>query len=156
MLRGEFIRGDGLVIPNNITTYGIEFLFKSALTATGYNLHMGLANCNPDPMLLVENLNEPTIGINGYTRKPITQDSVGWPSSGQLNGEQFYETKEFTFEAGGGSFDKPIIRLALINSLLADTGRLVVALSGVLPAELTIDELTPLEDRTFKYRIYGR
>jgi len=156
MLRGEFIRGDGLVIPNNIMTYGVQQIFQWGLVGTGYALHIGLANCNPDPGLLASALNEPTIGVNGYARQAVAQSVVGWPTQSTFNGEQYYETKEFVFEATGGPFDKAINRLALINHPSTITGAIVVALSSPLPGEEIIDVTTILATRTFKYRIYGR
>lgn len=155
MFRGEFIRADGLVIPNNITTYGAKSIFRWALRDEDYDLHIGLANCAPDVLLQIEDLNEPTIGVNGYARQPITR-GAGWPVFGTFNGEQYYETSVFVFEATGAGFDAEINRLALINSLADAAGEKVVALSGALPAALTITPATLLADRSFKYRIYGR
>jgi hypothetical protein len=155
MLRGQFIRGDGLVIPNNVTTYGVKSFFRWALRNEDYSLHMGLASCAPNVLLQVEDLNEPTIGQGGYLRQAITR-ATDWPVFGLFNGEQYYETSLFVFTATGDGFDKPINRLALINSETDVVGEKVVALSGPLPAELTILPTTPEELRTFKYRIYGR
>lgn len=155
MIRGEFIRADGLIIPNNVTTYGVKSIFRWALRDEDYSLHMGLANCAPNVLLQVEDLNEPTIGVGGYARQEIPRTS-GWPIFGTFNGEQYYETGLFVFAATGDGFDKPINRIALINAAAETTGEKVVALSGPLPAELTILTTTPVEDRTFKYRIYGR
>ena len=155
-MRGEFIRGDGLVIPNNIMTYGMQQIFSWALKNTGYNLYIGLANCNPDPGLLAEHLNEPTIGVNGYARQGITRDGTGWPTSDLLNNEPYFETQEFVFDAVGGPYDKAIRRLALINHPTDVTGQIVVALSSPLPADLIIETTTDLPSRTYKYRIYGR
>lgn len=155
-MRGEFIRGDGLVIPNNLMTYGIQQIFQWALTGSGYALHMGLANCNPDPNLLIQSLNEPTIGVHGYDRQAVAQNGTDWLTQGLFNNEQYYETKEFVFTATGGPFDKAINRIALINHASATTGQLVVALSSPLPAALIIDTGTNLPSRTYKYRIYGR
>src|SRR3546814_18255946 len=42
MIRGEFIRGDGLVLPNNITSYGAELLLAAALQGVATTLHMCL------------------------------------------------------------------------------------------------------------------
>ena len=155
MLRGEFIRGDGLVIPNNVTTYGVKSFFRWALRNEDYSLHLGLANCAPNVLLQVESLNEPTLGVGGYARQAIAR-TTDWPIFGTFNGEQYYETRLFVFTATGGGFDKPINRLALINSAADVAGEKVVALSGPIPAELTILPATPEEQRTFKYRIYGR
>lgn len=156
MLRGEFIRGDGLVIPNNITTYGIKLLMQMAFTNSGYALYMGLANCNPDPELDIADLNEPTIATHGYARQEITRDATGWPVQGLLNDEQYYETKSVVFAASGGNFDKAITRPVLINSLDATSGVLVFSLGSPYPDELLITPATDVALRTFKYRIYGR
>ena len=155
-MRGEFIRGDGLVIPNNIMTYGMRLIFQAAFVNSGYDLYIGLANCNPDPDLLIEDLNEPTIGVHGYARQAILRSNVGWPIEGLFNGEQYYETKVFEFAASGGVFDKSVTRPVIINSADATTGQLVVALGTALPEELEISEETDVELRSFKYRIYGR
>lgn len=155
MLRGEFIRGDGLVIPNNVTTYGVKSFFRWALRNEDYSLHLGLANCAPNVLLQVEGLNEPTLGVGGYARQPILR-ATDWPVFGTFNGEQYYETRVFVLTATDDGFDKPVNRLALINSELEVTGEKVVALSGPLPAEITITPATPEEQRSFKYRIYGR
>jgi hypothetical protein len=154
-MRGEFIRADGLVIPNNITTYGVKSIFQWALRNENYDLHMGLANCAPDPELQIEDLNEPTIGVNGYARQPLVR-ATDWAIFGTFNGEQYYESSIMVFEAAGGDFDAAINRIALINSLSDVAGEKVVALSGPLPAELTITPTTLEADRSFKYRIYGR
>lgn len=156
MLRGEFVRGDGLVIPNNITTYGTEMILRWAFQAAPYDLHMGLANCSPALDLAIENLGEPTSGVNGYARQALAQDAVDWLTYGTLNGESYLESKEVIFEAVGGNFDAAINRMALIDSAAALTGTLVVALSNPLPTSLTITPTTPTVQRTFKYRIYAR
>lgn len=155
MIRGEFIRGDGLVIPNNVTTYGVKSIFQWALRNENYGLEMALANCNPNPLLDLADLNEPTLGVNGYARQPIAR-TADWPVFGELNGENYYETVVKVFTATGAGFDKPITRMALVNSSAAVNGLLVVALSAPLPAPLTILPTTPVEERSFKYRIYGR
>lgn len=155
MLRGEFVRADGLIIPNNVTTYGVKSFFRWALRNEDYDLHMGLANCSPNAVLQVENLNEPTLASGGYSRQPIPR-TTGWPIFGLFNGEQYYESQIFVFEAEADGFDRPVNRLALINSETDVIGEKVVALSGPLPEELTIRTTTPLEARSFKYRIYGR
>lgn len=155
MLRGEFIRGDGLVIPNNIMTYGVARLFAWALAGEAYSLYMALANCNPTPTLNANALNEPTIGTNGYARQAIAQ-GAGWPTSGTFNGEAYLESVTKTFTATGPGFNKPIRRLALLTHPTNTAGVIVVALSAPLPAELAITPATDLTSRQFKYRIYGR
>lgn len=155
MLRGEFIRADGLVIPNNITTYGIAKILGWGLAAQSYSLFMGLANCNPSTTLDASDLAEPTIGVEGYARQEIAQ-GAGWPTTGVLNDETYFETAQFTFTATGVGFNKAISRLALITSETDIVGGIVVSLSGALPAEYVITPATDLASRQFKYRIYGR
>src|SRR3546814_20115663 len=46
MIRGEFIRGDGLVLPKNITSYGAELLLPAALPGSETTIHMILGNSN--------------------------------------------------------------------------------------------------------------
>lgn len=156
MLRGEFIRGDGLVIPNNITTYGVKMLFQWGLVNTGYDLHMALANCNPDPLLDLANMGEPAIATGNYARQSIPRGIGGWPVQGEFNGEQYYETAVHVFEATGAGFSLPINRIALVNTVGEVVGLKVVALSGPLPEAVTITGGTLLAARSFKYRIYGR
>jgi|SRR3990167_1316940 len=156
MLRGEFIRGDGLVIPNNITTYGAQTLLGLALLNSTYALNLALVNAAPDVGLQLESLNEPTIGVNGYARIAVTRDILGWPSTGVLNGEVYYETDWAIWAAVGGDFDKAITRMALVNHPTLAVGNYVIALSGALPAEIIITPTTPEADRKFKYRIYSR
>jgi hypothetical protein len=134
MLRGEFIRkSDGLVIPNNVMTYGVRTILRAALRNEAITLHAALANCNPDSELAAEQLNEPTIGVNGYARQVIARSNVGWPVYSSLNGETYLETAAFVFAAAGGNFDKPVNRLAIIDHLTQTNGQIVVALSSALP-----------------------
>src|SRR3546814_11782683 len=93
MIRGEFIRGDGLVLPNNITSYGAELLLAAALQGVATTLNMCLGKCNPKVDLDLNELNEPTIGTGGYARQSLSQDDIDWLTSGELNGERFIETR---------------------------------------------------------------
>lgn len=156
MLRGEFIRGDGLVLPNNITTYGAELILRAALQGVATTLHMALGKCNPRPDLALEDLNEPTISTNGYARQTISQDDVDWLTKGELNGEVYLETRAFLFEPTGDGFDKEITRPVIVNHATLTEGTLVVAVGSALPAAVILTPETPEEERTFKYRIYAR
>lgn len=149
MLRGAFIRADGLIIPNNITLVGSGLILRGALRREVIPMAVALANCVPDPALTVAQLNEPT-GVNGYARIPVTQDAAGWPGAGTLNGEQYLESGWLTWTAVGGAFDKPVNRMAIVS------GADVFCVSGAFPAELTIQPTTVEVDRKFKYRIYQR
>lgn len=156
MLRGEFRRGDGLVLPNNITTYGAELILAAALQGVATTLHIGLARCNPKADLDLNELNEPTIGVNGYARQTVSQDDVDWLTAGDLNGERYLETRAFVFAPTGDGFDKEITRPVIVNHGSLTEGQLVVAIGSALPATVVLTPETPENERTFKYRLYCR
>lgn len=148
MFRGEFIRGDGLVIPNNVTKVGARTLLAAALRNTVPVFTVGLVNAQPDPDLTLSDMVEPSVA-GGYARKPVTRDEAGWPVMGELNGEPYFETAPLVWEATA-AYSESVRRLALFN------GNDVLALSGAMPNDLLIDENTNLPNRTFKYRLYAR
>jgi hypothetical protein len=154
-LRGEFIRSDDLVIPNNVTTVGAQTILGAALRNTVPTLWVGLCSAVFAPDLRIEDLAEPTIGLHGYARLPITRDNVGWPTTGVVNGETYFETLELIWLAVAAPFDKAITRMFLCGTQNGVVGD-VYALSAALPDGLTIDPTTPLADRTFKYRLFAR
>lgn len=155
-MRGEFVRGDGLVIPNNITTFGATQILTAAFRAEALNLHIGLANCNPHPLLNLNQLNEPTIGVNGYARQSISQDDTDWPTIGNLSGEVYFETRPFIFTPTSTGFDKPITRPVIVNHPTDVVGVTVVAVGAALAAEILLLPETAEALRTFKYRIFAR
>jgi hypothetical protein len=155
LLRGEFLRLDGRLIPNNVTTVGAQTILGAALRNTVPVLWVGLCSAVYAPDLRIEQLSEPAIGTNGYARLPVTRDNVGWPNTGVVNGEVYFETLELIWAAAGGAFDTPVTRMFICgtqNGLVGD----VYALSAALPDDLVIDPTTPLADRTFKYRLFAR
>lgn len=155
MLRGEFHDGNGLVIPNNITKFGAATILSAAFRNTVPTFWVGLVEGASTPDLLLEDLDEPTIGTNGYGRIQITRDEAGWPIVGELNGEPFIESGWLTWAAVGGNFDKPIQRMVLVNNSNSLTGS-VIALSAPLSVARTIGPATLEADRRFKYRVYLR
>lgn len=156
MFRGEFICGNGLVIPNNITSAGIEEILKRAIQGVvTLDLHVALVAGVFASDLQIEDLTEPTIATNGYARINLAQDAIDWPTMGQVNDEWFIESKDMIWEATGGDFDQAITRMAIVGSLSGTTGD-VFALSGALPEERTIGVDTVEADRTFRYRLYSR
>lgn len=156
MLRGEFIRADGLVIPNNITSWGAARILRAAMLNVDSEWWVALVNVVPEQDLQIEDLNEPTIGVNGYERIEILRSIVGWPAEGTLNGEFYVESGFLTWEAVGGDFDAAVTRMAILTSETDTDGEEVVCLSGAFPAELTVTPETAEADRKFKYRIYLR
>lgn len=154
--RGEFIRrSDGLVIPNNITTAGANMLLAAALRNTVPTFWVGLCSAVYQPDLQIEDVVEPTLATNGYTRFAVARDSTGWPSDGLVNGEVYFESLPLIWEAVGGPFDQPVTRMFLCGTDVGLTGD-IWALSAALPEDLIVDTDTLEPDRTFQYRIFGR
>lgn len=162
MLRGEFRFHNGLVVPNNLTSFGrLEILRMAfagntrALTAAGASFYLGLCSALPSDALTLADLAEPTIGVNGYARINVTRDGTGWPTDGYVGSEAYIQSKDLVFAASGGAFSKSVTRLFICQSINAVTGN-VIALSADMPTALTIDAATALVNRTFNYRIYER
>lgn len=156
LFRGEFIRSDGLVCPNNVMNHGIQTFLNAALKDDALALYMALANCNPSPDLEAAGLNEPTIATNGYARIAIERSATGWPVQASLNGENYWESRFFTWEATGIGFDKAVNRLAILSHATQTTGAIVVALGSAFAAAITILSTTPEVNRRWKYRLYAR
>ena len=154
-MRGAFTDGRGLVIPNNITVAGRQSLLEAALKNIYTPLYVGLCVGTYEDGLQVEDLEEPTLGVNGYVRKLIPRDITGWITEGTINNEAYLETDWLIWVATGSGFDKPMHRM-FICFTASDTDGDVFALSGTLPAERTILAATAEADRKFKYTIYSR
>lgn len=150
-MRGEFVRGDGLVIPNNITndgaSYFVQLLFDSTITP---DLAIGLCSAVYDPALTVPKIQEP-VG-NGYQRMLVQRFRANWIFPGLVNGEVYAESVAMTFTATS-PYTCPVSRLFLTTGLAS---QLVLALSGAFPAAIQLLPTTPIALRTFKYRLYLR
>lgn len=155
MIRGEFIRADGKVIPNSLTEFGAQLILQLAFQNSATDLWLGLCNTVPSGGLQIETASEPTIGVGGYRRIQLAPTIVEWPIVGFINSEAYVESMFVTFSATGDGFDKPIRRLMLVASPDAATGN-VFSVSSALPSLLTILPTTPEVERTFKYRLYLR
>lgn len=154
-LRGEFRFQSGLIVPNNVTEAGATAILAAALRDTVPTFWVGLCNAVFEPDLDIGDIEEPTLATNGYARKAVTRDAVGWPGGGVVNGESYLESLPLVWAAVGGPFDLAVTRMFLCqteNGLAGD----VLALSAPLPDELLIDVDTAEVDRTFKYRLYMR
>lgn len=157
MLRGEFIRGDGLVIPNNVTFVGAQTVLELALRDTNTDIFVGLCDGVYTPDLICQDLTEPTIGVNGYARIQLNRDGTDWPVSDSLNAQPYLESKDLVWAAVGGAFDQAITRMFIaFTATNVGANDPVFAISAALPSALTIDAATDLSDRTFKYRLYAR
>jgi hypothetical protein len=153
-MRGQFIRGDGLGIPNNVSQEGARMILAAAFRNSVPSFFMAMVNGTPSPVMTMANMQEPTIGANGYQRVAIPRTAIGWPSEGVSGGDRYIESQLCVFEATGGNFSKPVNRLALVGagSLMATDP--VFALSESFNAELLVTPATPLLQRQFRYRIY--
>jgi len=147
-LRGEFIRGDGLVIPNNVSLAGKQMMLTAALRNTVPAFSVGLVDA--EPAAVVDLAGKEPSAAGGYARKPLTRDVAGWPGMGVLNGQPWLESDWLEWAAVGVKFDKIVRRLALIGA-----GDVVYALSGAMPEDLEITPTLEAQYRRFKYRIYG-
>lgn len=155
MFRGEFHRANGLVIPNNITTFGAQSILAGFARNTVPVFFAGLCNAVYEPGLTLADIEEPTIGTNGYERLAITRDTDGWPNIGLVNDEPYIESLALIWEAVTGPFDQAVTRMFLTPEESATNGD-IFCLSGALPDEFVIDTDTLEADRTFKYRLFAR
>ncbi len=149
MLQGEYIRGDGLVVPNTITNAGAQQILRAALQSEDWTPFIALGDCVPETDLALEDSGEPPVA-NGYARIPLARDDVDWPVVGDLNGITFIESKDVVFTATD-AWPK-VTRILLAD---AATDGTILSVSGAFP-DLVIDEDTPVLERTWRYRIYMR
>ena len=162
-MRGEFIRGDGLIIPNNVTTSGRKEYLRMALRGidttqigAGGNFFIGLCQVVPADILTLADITEPTIGVNGYARVPITRDSIGWPTEGAVGNEQFIETIDAVFAASSGDFDQAITRMFITPEITLTVGELWALSEAAFETPTVITPTTPVGQRTFNYRLFTR
>lgn len=153
-LHGEFLQGDGLVIPNNVALAGARAILGMALRGGTCVMSVGLCSGVYTPGLLITDLVEPTV-TNGYARIGLNRNTTDWPTEGSVNGERYVESKALVWTASGGNFSSPITRMFLIFTS-ADFPAGIFALSSALPLPLLITPTTPVDDRTFRYRLYLR
>lgn len=153
-MRGEFIRADGLVIPNNVSLAGAEAVLAAAFQGAPISFFVGLVTGAPTTDMTMADMTEPTIGVNGYSRIELTQDNIGWPLITTNVNEAYVESEYMTWAAVGGAFDQAVQRLALLSAAAYAPADDVFALSGLMPAEIIIDPTTDESLRKFKYRLY--
>jgi hypothetical protein len=150
-LTGEFIilQKDGTerVIPNQFTTIGMQQVLKAAFWEIPATWYMGLCAHNPADAIPLANINEPTVGVNGYARAVLPLNAINWPAIGTVNGESYVETRDVTFVVTADEmYDIQINRLFLMD------GANVVAISAAMEDGLQF--LT--ENLVTKYRLYFR
>ena len=153
-MHGRFVRGDGLILPNNVSLAGAEMILVGAFRLTPQALYACLVSGAPSKSMTMAQMIEPTLGVGGYERIAIPQTIVGWPTIGTLSGEKYIESDWLTFAADEVPFDQPIQRVALVAGSAYAADAPVFALSAALPEAVTIDVDTPLDSRRFKYQFF--
>lgn len=154
-MRGRFVRGDGLVLHNNISLMGSKMILEAAFRNTVPTFVLALVTGTPTLDMTLSGMEEPTIGVNGYSRKAITRDDTGWPTSAEAGGEWYVGTEWTPWQPEDGPFDKAIQRVALLSSLdSTDVDEPILALSAPLPNPVIIGLTTPLAQRQFKYEVF--
>lgn len=152
-MHGEYIRGDGLKISNSLTLEGRQKFIERIVDGAAYNMWLTLGQGGFQFDLDIEDLLEPTIGVNGFARQSLGLGEAGaWPTQGTLNNQAYMESKTVTF-APTGPFSVEIQRMYLVDEATANVGN-VISVSQPLPAPLLITDTTPLVERQFKYRLY--
>jgi len=153
-MRGQFIRGDGLVIPNNISQAGAAMILAAAFRNDVPTFYAGLVTGMPDATMTLGDMVEPTVGTNGYGRIAIPRNSTGWPTQALVGGLRMISTDWLTWTPTGAGFNQPIQRVALFGTNVVDSGNDIYALSAPLPAPVDLEAATPLGERQFKYQIF--
>lgn len=153
-MRGEFIRADGLIIPNNVSLAGAEVFLRAAFQGVAPTFYVGLVAGSPTLDMTMSSMAEPSIGVNGYARVQLTRDADGWPIVATSVAEAYVESEFMTWTATGAAFDKAVQRLALLGTNSYTLSDPVYALSGLMPVEIVIRPDTDESLRKFKYRLY--
>ena len=144
--RGEYIRQDGLVIPNQLTMVGANSVLQAAFKHDeGIVWQMGFCSNAPAVDLSLANLDEPTVGVGGYQRVLLPFNPTNWPVLGSVNGETYVETTNCVFNLVG-PIDVPVTRL-----FLSDGINVMSISSAITDAPILLTGLN-----SYKYRMYFR
>jgi len=154
-MRASYRFTDGRELDNAFTDAGLDGFLKAAFrNEYPAALYVGLCTAVPSRGLTLGQINEPSIGVNGYSRIALTRSAAGWPLTGIQGGDPFIETVTHTFVASGGDFNVPITRLFLTDEQTSTIGD-VWGLSAAIQFERVITPTTLLAERQFNYRVYG-
>lgn len=129
-LRGQF-KVNGGWIDNQFTLMGAESLLRSAFWRLAQTWHVGLCASIPADRLTLEDVVEPTIGLNGYNRLAVPLTQANWPNLSQSVGEVLIESRNLTFPLEG-----PID--VGVNRLFITDGQVVIAVSTPFADNLQI------------------
>ena len=105
-LKGKYIRGDGLILPNNVTLAGAAFIMAAALQNSYAAIYMGLVQAVPDVNLLESACIEPTIGTNGYARQLINRNNTDWATTGIAGVEAWIKRRSLRLRPAGVTLTK--------------------------------------------------
>lgn len=153
MLRGGFERKDGMVTPNTITLEGRQMTLAAAFRQAPMTLHAALVFGDPGLSLVEDDLREPTIGVNGYARIPVSPDMANWPTLDTEGGLGRVVSKLMTWAAVDGPFDQEVNRIAIMLGDSRTPERAVWSVGSVWLESLVIDTDTPLAQRQFTYAV---
>lgn len=149
MFRGQFTL-NGQCLPNNITKAGAQQILKAAMRAEEFDIYVGLCSAVYGVNMTLADLEEPTIGVNGYARQQLSRDDVDWPTLAEQLGSPYIESKQLTFTPTGAGFDLPVTRMFICHQATGLVGP-VFALSAALsePVDIT-------ESLNVVYRLFAR
>lgn len=153
-MRGQFVRGDGLVIPNNVSLAGAATILEAAFRHEVKEWWAGLVTGSPTLGMTAADMIEPTIGVNGYERINIPQDVTGWQVIAAYGNEMYVESGWIEWTATNDGFDKAVQRIALYGQSAYNIANDVYALSVPMPNEVRITPATPQAQRRFKYQLF--
>lgn len=148
-MRGRFHTSLG-IFPNSISLEGAREFAKmmvrgdDSLIPAGGNFYLGITHVAPFYEMTLADIEEgePTIGVNGYARQPVTRDSVGWPTLTEYGAEFGIRSIPVTFTASGVGFDKAVSRLFLTDQETGYDG-IVFSLGAPTAAPFTVVPASP-------------
>lgn len=147
-MHGEFIltdiEGNEHVVPNHFTVLGMQEVLKGAFWKIDQTWYVGLCAHSPADAIPLANVLEPAMA-NGYARQSLHLDSLNWPTIGNVNGESFIESRDFTFPLSAPTSIQ-------VNRLFITDGAYVIAISTAFEAGLQFLN----GNITAKYRLYFR
>lgn len=113
-----FLEPDGserFSVTNHWTNYGMQKVVGAAFQGLAVPAQVGLCTVNPSDVVLMTELNEPTLG--GYARQDLTFNSGNWPTLGIVNGYITLESRTVTFPTPGPNYNVAVSRLFLTDGL---------------------------------------
>lgn len=129
MIRGEY-EVNGVIVLNHFTNIGMQTILRAAFWQEPVDLWIGLCAKNPGDAVALSQLNEPTIGVNGYARQAVPMNKLNWAALGLVNGESYVRSRTVVFPFTGAPYDSPFNRLFMTD------GTYVISISSPLESGL--------------------